>query len=50
MTGAPQFSVQLHDWNSLVSVSEADVTFVPPAGAREFEAVAVDELGISGTE
>jgi hypothetical protein len=50
MTGAPQFSVQLHDWNSSVSVSEADVTFVPPDGAREFEASPVDELGIAGTE
>ena len=50
MTGAPQFSVQLHDWNSTVSVSEADVTFVPPDGARELEAGAVDELGIAGTE
>jgi hypothetical protein len=50
ITGAPQFSVQLHDWNSTVSVNEADVTFVPPDGAREFEASAVDELGIAGTE
>jgi hypothetical protein len=40
----------LHDWNSTVSVNEADVTFAPPDGAREFEASAVDELGIAGTE
>lgn len=50
MTGAPQFTVQVREWNTDVTVSEADVTFTAPEGARALEAVEFDALGIAMSE
>lgn len=45
MTGAPQYSVQLSNWNASPSISRTAFTFVPPEGARKVEALPVDETG-----
>ncbi len=37
-TGAPQFTVQVREWDSAATVSEADFTFAAPDGAREIDA------------
>jgi hypothetical protein len=50
MTGAPQFTVQMREWDATVTVSAADVTFKPPEGARALDAVEFDALGIAMSE
>jgi hypothetical protein len=45
ITGAPQFTMQVREWNGTVIVSEADVTFSAPEGAREVDAVEFGALG-----
>jgi hypothetical protein len=49
-TGAPQFTVQLREWNTKPAVSDADFTFVAPEGGRALDAVAFDALGIAISE
>jgi hypothetical protein len=50
MTGAPQFTVQVREWNTAATVSEADVTFTAPEGARALEAIEFDALGLALVE
>jgi hypothetical protein len=45
MTGAPQFSVQLSNWNTKPVVAAGQFTFVVPKGAKRLDALAVDEIG-----
>jgi hypothetical protein len=45
MTGAPQFSVQLSNWNTKPVVAAGQFTFAVPKGAKRLEALAVDEIG-----
>jgi hypothetical protein len=49
-TGAPQFTVQVVEWNSTVTVDAAQVTFTPPEGAKELEAIEFDAIGNVMTE
>jgi hypothetical protein len=50
MTGAPQFTVQMREWDTTVTVSEADVTFTAPEGAQALDAAEFDALGIAMSE
>jgi len=45
MTGAPQYSVQLSNWNLKPDIAADQFTFVAPAGAAKLEALPVDETG-----
>lgn len=45
MTGAPEFTVQITQWDTAVTVEASDVTFVAPAGARALEALEFDAVG-----
>lgn len=45
MTGAPQYSVQLSDWNTKPVMSAGQFTFVAPADAKKLDALNVDEMG-----
>ena len=45
LTGAPQYSVQLSDWNLAPAVGADAFAFSPPAGAVKRESLAVDEAG-----
>lgn len=50
MTGAPAFAVDVREWNTGVTVAEADFTFTAPEGARTLDMPAFDALGITLTE
>ena len=45
MTGAPQYSVQLSNWNTNPVISPAAFNFIPPKGAVAVEVLPVDETG-----
>ena len=45
MTGAPQYSVQLSNWDLKPDIAVDQFTFSAPAGAEKLEAVPVDETG-----
>jgi hypothetical protein len=45
MTGAPQYSIQLSNWNTKPVIPPAAFTFIPPKGAVKVEALPVDETG-----
>lgn len=45
LTGAPQYSVQLSNWNLAPVIAADRFTFVAPKGATKLEALAVDETG-----
>jgi hypothetical protein len=45
ITGAPQFSVQLSNWNLKPQISDQQFEFSPPAGAKKRDALTVDEAG-----
>lgn len=45
MTGAPQYSVRLRNWNVDPRVDDGMFEFKAPAGATRLESLAVDELG-----
>lgn len=45
MTGAPQYSLQLNNWNTKPVITRTSFTFVPPEGAVSVEALPVDETG-----
>lgn len=45
MTGAPQYSVQLSNWNTKPLITPATFKFVPPKGAVSLEVLPVDETG-----
>lgn len=45
LTGAPQYSVQLSNWNLAPVIAADRFTFVAPKGATKLEALTVDEAG-----
>ena len=45
MTGAPQYSVQLSNWNTKPAIAANRFKFVAPKGAEKLEALPVDETG-----
>lgn len=45
MTGAPEFSLQLSNWNTSPSVDPNMFSFSPPSDARKLSSFAVDEAG-----
>lgn len=45
LTGAPQFSVQLSNWNAKPSIGRNAFKFVPPEGAVSVDVLPVDETG-----
>ncbi len=50
LTGAPEYSVQLSNWNTKPVVAAGEFTFVPPKGAARLQTIAVDEAGEPTTE
>jgi len=45
LTGAPQYTVELHDWNLAPSFAADRFIFSPPQGAEKLEGLPVDETG-----
>jgi hypothetical protein len=45
MTGAPEYSLQLSNWNTAPSIGPEAFAFTPPAGAKKLSGIAVDETG-----
>ena len=45
MTGAPQYSVQLSNWNTKPVIAASRFKFVAPKGAEKLETLPVDETG-----
>jgi hypothetical protein len=45
ITGAPQFSVRLSDWDTQPKVPAGQFTFTAPAGAKRLQSIRVNELG-----
>lgn len=45
MTGAPQYSVQLSNWNLKPVIAADRFTFVAPSGAEKLQSLPVDEAG-----
>ena len=45
VTGAPQYSVQLSNWNLKPQVADQQFELSPPEGAQRVEALTVDEAG-----
>lgn len=45
VTGAPAYSVRLHDWDTSAAITPDRFQFTPPDGARRLETLRVDELG-----
>ncbi len=45
MTGAPQYSLRLRDWNTKPQIDAKRFEFSAPAGAKKIENIKVDELG-----
>lgn len=51
MTGAPQYSVQLSNWNTKPTIAASEFKFVAPKGAQKLQVFPVDEAGeITGTQ
>jgi len=44
VTGAPQYSIRLRDWNVNPSIDAAAFRFTPPAGAKKVDAIAVNQI------
>ena len=45
VTGAPQYSVRLSDWNVAPQIDQAQFTFTVPEGAVKLEGISADEIG-----
>lgn len=45
MTGAPQYSVRLRDWNAKPRIKPDQFMFSAPKGARKVETIAANEMG-----
>ncbi|CAH2402989.1 DUF2092 domain-containing protein [Mesorhizobium ventifaucium] len=45
VTGAPQYSLRLSDWNVAPQIDQAQFTFTAPEGARKLEEMSADEIG-----
>jgi hypothetical protein len=44
-TGAPQYSVQLHNWNTQPQFGPERFKFIPPAGSLKIDVLPVDDAG-----
>jgi hypothetical protein len=45
VTGAPQYTLRLHDWNVAPQLDEKQFAFTVPPGATKLEGIQVDEVG-----
>ena len=45
LTGAPQYAVRFHDWNTAPKIKPGQFDFKVPEGAKKLEAVNVDKMG-----
>lgn len=45
MTGAPEYSLQLSNWETAPSIDPAAFTFTPPADAKKLSGIVVDDTG-----
>jgi hypothetical protein len=45
LTGAPQYAVRFHDWNTAPKIKPGQFDFKVPKGAKKLEAVNVDKMG-----
>ena len=47
MNGAPEFTLQLGNWNTAPQINPAQFTFSPPSGAKKLDpsSVTVNALG-----
>lgn len=45
VTGAPQYSVRLSDWNVAPQIDAAQFTFAAPEGAKKLEQISADQIG-----
>ena len=45
MTGAPQYSVRMHNWNLNLDVGGEIFQFTPPPGSTNIETISINELG-----
>ena len=45
LAGAPQYSVELSNWNTKPAITADRFKFVVPKGAKKLQALAVDEMG-----
>jgi hypothetical protein len=45
LSGAPQFSVRLGDWNTQPAIPPGRFDFKPPPGAQRLESLKVNEMG-----
>jgi hypothetical protein len=53
VTGAPQYSIRLRNWNDSLQIAGEAFKFTPPAGASKVEQVQADETGellVGGTD
>ncbi|MBA5776852.1 DUF2092 domain-containing protein [Stappia sp. F7233] len=50
VTAAPQFTMQLRDWDATATVSRGDLAFSPPDGASELEPADIAALSAEGKE
>jgi hypothetical protein len=50
LTGAPQYAVRFHDWNTAPKIKPGQFDFKVPEGAKKLEAVNVDKMGELVTE
>jgi hypothetical protein len=48
VTGAPEYVLNLSNWNLSPSIDPALFTFTPPEGAKELPSIEVDVTGLSG--
>ena len=45
VTGAPQYTLRLHDWNVAPQIDAATFTFTQPAGATKLDQIFTDQIG-----
>ncbi len=45
MTGAPEFSVRLSDWDTQPKIPAGRFAFTPPAGVKRLESLRVNDVG-----
>ena len=45
ITGAPQYTLRLGDWNVAPEIDPAQFTFTAPEGAKKLEGISADAIG-----
>ena len=45
VTGAPQYSARMREWNTAPEIAAGQFAFVPPEGAKRLDSIPVDEMG-----